>query len=111
MCLAILLESQSIFVDSSIAFTALGRAQKLKDIYTSLLSLQKILKKQSDDQLQKLYKQSTEVINLLKLVINNLKSYKDQIDSLIIMYYDFLKQISEAIESIMKEKKLNSEYE
>ena len=47
-------------------------------------------------------------IEATKLIVNNLKSYKDQIDNIIIMYYSLLKDVSDTMSKILREKKLEN---
>lgn len=89
-------------------FTALGRAFKLKEIFTTIHTLNKILKKQSDEDLLVLSTQLDKAFDLFKLIVNNLKSYKDQIDNIIIMYYTLLKSVSDEMTKILREKKLEN---
>lgn len=90
------------------SFTAVGRAYKLKKIYDILDKLSNFLHTTPDSKLQEISKQIDESFELYRLVINNLKLYRDQIDDLIIMYYSLLKDICENIENVYKERKLES---
>lgn len=89
-------------------FTAVGRAYKLKKIYDILDKLSNFLHTTPDTKLQEISKQIDESFELFRLVINNLKLYKDQIDDLIIMYYSLLKDICVSIEDVYKQRKLES---
>lgn len=89
-------------------FTAIGRAYKLKKIYDILDKLSYLLHTTPDTKLQEISKQVDESFELFRLVINNLKLYKDQVDDLIVMYYSMLKDICDNIENVYKERKLES---
>lgn len=89
-------------------FTAIGRAYKLKELFTALNTIDKVLKKQSDEDLLTLSTQVDKAFDLFKLIVNNLKSYKDQIDNIIIMYYSLLKDVSETLTKVLREKKLEN---
>jgi hypothetical protein len=41
---------------------------------------------------------------MFKLMVNNLKVYKEKVDDLIIMYYDLIKVILEKIKNTLNEK-------
>ena len=94
--------------DSSMPFTAIGRAYKLKELFKAINTIDKILKKQSDEDLLTLSTQVDKAFDLFKLIVNNLKSYKDQIDNIIIMYYSLLKDVSDTMSKILREKKLEN---
>ncbi len=88
------------------SFTAVGRAYKLKKIYDILDGISRLLHISSDIKLQQLYKEVDTAFELFRLVINNLKIYKDKVDELIVLYYALLKDICIKIEDIYKERKL-----
>lgn len=89
-------------------FTAVGRAYKLKKIYDILDKLSNLLHTTPDTKLQEISKEVDEGFELFRLVVNNLKLYKDQVDDLIIMYYAMLKNVCDNIENVYKERKLES---
>ena len=88
------------------SFTAVGRAYKLKKIYDILDGISRLLHISSDIKLQELYKEVDTAFELFRLVINNLKIYKEKVDELIVLYYALLKDICIKIEDIYKERKL-----
>lgn len=87
-------------------FTAVGRAYKLKNIYEILDNISRLLHISSDPKLQELYKEVDTAFDLFRLVVNNLKIYKEKVDELIILYYALLKDICIKIEDIYKQRKL-----
>lgn len=87
-------------------FTAVGRAFKLKKIYEILESISKLLHITSDVKFTELGKEVDTAFELFRLVVNNLKIYKEKVDDLIIMYYALLKDVCIKIEDIYKQKKL-----
>ena len=93
--------------DAPVAYTALGRSFKLKKIYEILDSISKVLHVSSDPKFQPLCKQVDEAFELFRLVVNNLKVYKEKVDEIIVLYYALLKDICADIESIYKERKLD----
>lgn len=94
--------------EPSKSFTAVGRAYKLKKIYDILDKISYMLHTTPDTKLQEISKQVDEAFELFRLVVNNLKLYKDQVDDLIVMYYSLLKDICDNIEDVYKERKLES---
>ena len=89
-------------------FTAVGRAYKLKKIYDILDKISSLLHTTPDTKLQEISKEVDEGFELFRLVVNNLKLYKDQVDDLIIMYYAMLKNVCDNIENVYKERKLET---
>lgn len=92
--------------EPSKTFTAVGRAYKLKNIYQILDNISRLLHISSDTKLQELYKEVDTAFDLFRLVVNNLKIYKDKVDDLIVLYYALLKDICVKIEDIYKQRKL-----
>lgn len=87
------------------SLTDLGRIYELNKIYYRLLAISKILKNSSDSNLIMLREKVSEVLTIFKLVIDNLASYKDKIDDIIIMYYKFINKVLERVEKYYKKKK------
>jgi len=75
-----------------------GKVFELKKIYTRLLSIESQLSFSSDIILLKLRKFISKAIELFETVISNIESYRKEIDDIIIIYYEFLKEVY----SIMK---------
>jgi len=91
------------------AYTAIGRAYKLKQIFEYLLKIKKYLRDNtsSETNLEGLYDEIHQAYEMFKLVINNLKIYKDQVDDLIIKYYELIKLVLEKINNNLNEGELN----
>ena len=77
----------------------IGRIFELKKIYARLISIESFLTFSSDDILQKLKLYVTKAIELFQTLSSNIKSFKDQLDDIIVTYYEFL----EEIHAILKE--------
>ena len=90
--------------DTGPVYTAIGRAYKLKDIFENLTKIKNYLRDTSNKDLEYLYKDVSKAFELYKLVINNLKVYKEMVDDLIIMYYELIKIILEKIKNTLNEK-------
>ena len=84
-------------------YTAIGRAYKLKDIFENLTKIRNYLRDTNNCELSKLYKDSDKAFEMYKLVINNLKTYKEKVDDLIIMYYELIKIMLDKIKNTLNE--------
>ena len=84
-------------------YTAIGRAFKLKDVFEKLLKIKTYLRDCTNTQLESLYKDSITAFDMFKLVINNLKTYKEKVDELIVMYYELIKIMLEKIKNTLNE--------
>jgi len=72
--------------------TALGRLYMLQKLYFRLSSINHLLVNSTDTGLEELTAQVSEVFDIFKLVVNNLKSFKGKIDEIIIMFYQFIRE-------------------
>lgn len=84
-------------------YTAIGRAYKLKDIFEKLSRIRTYLRDCTNTELESLYSDSNTAFDMFKLVINNLKVYKEKVDELIIMYYELIKIMLEKIKNTLNE--------
>lgn len=66
------------------------KMNELKDIYTNLIEVKKILKNETHPMLDKLRKKHTESLEYFESMIENLDSFTDVIDDMIIKYKRFL---------------------
>lgn len=71
----------------------IGRIFELKKIYSRLLSIESQLSFSADLTLVKLRKYISKAIEFFEIVIANDNSFKDEIDDIIIKYYNFLDQV------------------
>ena len=69
-----------------------------------LEKITKILRDSTDEELQNLYLNINNSFRLYRLVINNLKIYKENVDQLILMYYELIKLLLEKITNKIDEK-------
>ena len=86
------------------SYSAVGRAYKLKQIFDYLNTIKCYLRDSTNDDFEKLYKDSNTAFEMFKLLINNLKVYKDKVDDLIIMYYELIKIMTEKIKNTLNER-------
>ena len=70
-----------------------GRIYELKKIYSRLLSIESQLSFSADIILLKLRKYITQSIDLFETLISNVDVFKDDIDEIIVMYYQFIEDI------------------
>lgn len=78
--------------------TELGRMYELNKIYCRLYIINKFLKNTSDEKLQETKKMVSEAFDIYRLILNNIKSYKDKIDEIILQYYEFISHLVLAME-------------
>jgi hypothetical protein len=71
----------------------IGRIYELKKIFSRLVSIESFLSVSSDDNILKLREYVVKAIELFKILIDNVNSFKDKIDDIIIMFYQFLKRV------------------
>jgi len=89
--------------------TALGKLYQMKKLYYRLAILDKILTSSPDKEIEELARTTSEAFALFRMIIQNLKSYKDKADEIIVSYYQLVKDISDSVEKHLKEKALFSE--
>jgi len=89
--------------------TAIGRLYLIKKIYYRLALLDKVLTDCPDPEVLELSNTTREAFYIFRLVIQNLKNYKEKIDEIIIDYYMLLKDISQVVESHFKSKNLENQ--
>ncbi len=70
--------------------TEIGRIYELKKIFSRLISLQSFLNEYNEELLIKMSSYTNEAINLFKIIINNIDKYLDQIDEIIVIYYEYI---------------------
>jgi hypothetical protein len=82
----------------------LGRIYELNKIYDRLYLINKFLENNPDHKLIKLRKMVGESFSIFRLVLNNLPSFKDKIDEVILVYYQFISSVVLMLEKYMKKK-------
>jgi len=90
-------------------YTAIGRAYKLKNIFDSLQKIKNYLRDTADVDLGEFYDDVDTAFEMFKLVINNLKTYKDKVDELIVLYYELINQLLQKIRNTLNEQSGNVE--
>lgn len=79
-----------------------GRALELKKIFSRLLALQNFLSSSVDQGLTVLRDYVLKAIELFRTVIDNLASYKDKIDDIIVLFYSFIERAYEVLKEYYK---------
>jgi hypothetical protein len=81
-----------------------GRIFELKKIYSRLLSVEQYLSYTSDDYLLKLKSFVSKAIELFEILVFNLDSFKNKLDEFIVMFYKFVQEIYELLDTYYKKK-------
>ncbi len=68
----------------------IGRVYELKKIYSRLTSLESYLSDTTDQSLLRLRGLVAQSIDLFETVISNFPQFKEKVDEIIVMYYEFL---------------------
>jgi len=80
----------------------LGRIYELNKIYMRLYTIHKILSSVSDSKLQNIRDMTTEVFEIYRLILNNIKSYAGILDDIILQYYKFLDELVRILDIYFK---------
>jgi hypothetical protein len=70
-----------------------GRIYELKKIYSRLISIDKHLAESTDSTLLKLRQIVGQSIEVFEVMIANIDLFKEQVDDIIVLYYEFLERI------------------
>lgn len=84
--------------------SALGRVYMLKKIYHRLYALDRILSTMPDEEITELRSTVEESFEIFRMICNNLKTYKDKIDEIIIGYYQLIRDITTDLETFIQNK-------
>lgn len=82
---------------SQMSADELGRIFELKKIYRRLLSIEAYLSFSSDPELTEISSYVSKAIEFFELLSSNITQFKDKIDGIIIVFYEFLKTIYDAL--------------
>lgn len=74
----------------TLSSSQIGRVYELKKIYSRLSSVETYLARTTDQSILELRKYVSQSIDLFEVVITNFEQFKDKIDEVIIMFYEFL---------------------
>lgn len=82
----------------------LGRIFELKKIYKRLLSIESYLSFSSDPELMEISNYVSKAIEFFELLASNIQAFKGKIDSIIIVFYEFLRTIYESLKDYYEKK-------
>jgi hypothetical protein len=85
-------------------FSDPGKVFELKKIFSRLLALENYLSTITDEEVLVLRDYVSKAIDLFRVVVNNLVSFKDKINDIIVLYYEFLEKIYEILKKHYKSK-------
>jgi hypothetical protein len=83
----------------------IGKIYEMKKIYSRLTTIESFLADTTDQELIEMRNVVGQSIEFFDIVTSNLQSYKDKIDTIIILFYDFLDQTYSLLADYFKEKK------
>jgi hypothetical protein len=75
--------------------TDVGKMYELKQIHYRLLAVRNHLEIFVEEEFDEVKNSLTKAIELFEVVIDNYTKYRDRIDEIIIMYYQFIKNVYE----------------
>ena len=81
----------------------IGRVYELKKIYSRLASVESFLARTTDESILEIRKLVAQSIDLFELVISNYDQYKDKVDEIIVMYYEFLDSVYTSMKNYFAE--------
>ena len=82
----------------------LGRTYELKKIYARLVSIEAYLATTSDEELLILRTNVSKAIEMFQVLSSNITSFKEQIDDIIVIFYDFINTVYSILEKFYKNK-------
>lgn len=91
--------------EEELTSSQIGRVYELKKIYARLSSVETYLSRATDESILDLRKYVAQSINLFEVVISNYKQFKDNVDDIIVQFYEFLDVIYSSLRKYYKEMK------
>ena len=85
--------------EEKLTSTQLGRVYELKKIYSRLSSVESFLSRTTDEEILEIRKLVSQSIDLFELVISNYEQYKENVDEIIVTYYEFLDRVYGSIKT------------
>lgn len=92
-------------VEEKLTSSQIGRVYELKKIYARLSSVESYLSRATDQSILELRKYVSESIDLFEVVISNYDQYKENVDGIIVQFYEFLDVIYNTITKYYKSMK------
>jgi hypothetical protein len=88
--------------EEKLTSSQIGRVYELKKIYSRLSSVESYLSRATDQSILELRKYVSQSIDLFEVVISNYDQYKENVDDIIIQFYEFLDVIYSSIRTYYK---------
>jgi hypothetical protein len=88
--------------EEKLTSSQIGRVYELKKIYSRLSSIESYLSRATDQSILELRKYVAESIDLFEIVISNYDQYKENVDDIIVQFYEFLDVIYSSIRKYYK---------
>lgn len=89
--------------------SAVGRLYMLKKLYRRFTLLDKVLTNSTDPELRDTREEVKEAFEIFKVIVNNLKTFKEKADELIIDFYMLIRDIATDLEAHYKRKRMETE--
>lgn len=89
--------------EEQLTSTQIGRVYELKKIYSRLSAVESYLTRTTDEEILEVRKLVAQSIDLFELVISNYDQYKDNVDDIIVTYYEFLSSVYETMRKYFAE--------
>ena len=86
--------------------TEIGRIYEVRKLYHRMTVLNNFLRNNPDNSLEPIKKIIGEAYDILNIVINNIKSFKDKIDDVITKYYRLVERALLVLEKHYKDKSI-----
>ena len=84
-----------------------GRIYELKKIYSRLASLESYLSEATNPKLLRLRELIVQSIEMFNAFVSNMRLYKDRLDEIIVVYYDFLEEVYTFLQKYLEKHKLD----
>ncbi|MCF8019890.1 MAG: hypothetical protein K9L62_10865 [Vallitaleaceae bacterium] len=89
--------------EEELTSSEIGRMYELKKIYARLSSVESYLSRATDQAILELRKYVAQSIDLFEVVISNYDQYKDNVDDIIVQFYEFLDVIYSELKKYYKD--------
>jgi hypothetical protein len=89
--------------EEELTSSEIGRMYELKKIYARLSSVESYLSRATDQAILELRKYVAQSIDLFEVVISNYDQYKENVDDIIVQFYEFLDVIYSELKKYYKD--------
>ena len=88
--------------EEKLTSSQIGRVYELKKIYSRLSSIESYVSRATDQSILELRKYVSQAIDLFEVVISNYDQYKENVNGIIVQFYEFLDVIYNSIRTYYK---------